>query len=104
MRKRIVVRNRILSRVGLFSVGTALMLGGVLGFSGLAGATEPASGEVKTGESEACPYLTEARYPFLKCKKDAWGNVAFDAPVQELTGLRIPKMDAFIEGSGYWGS
>jgi hypothetical protein len=104
MRKRIVVQNRMRSRWGRFSVGAALMLGGVLGFSGLAGATEPASVEVKAGEIEPCPYLTEARYPFLECKKDAWGNVVFDAPVQEITGLRMPEMDAFVDGAGYWGS
>ena len=104
MRKRIIERNGIRSRMGLFSVGTALMLGAVLGFSGVAGATEPASSEVKAGETEPCTYLTEARYPFLKCEKDAWGNIVFNAPVQEITGLRMPKMDAFIEGAGYWGS
>jgi hypothetical protein len=52
----------------------------------------------------ACPFLTQAKYPFLQCKKDAFGHPIFDAPPQDLTGLRIPIMDSFVQGAGYWGS
>ncbi|MEE3329035.1 MAG: hypothetical protein VX252_16975 [Myxococcota bacterium] len=106
MRKRIIDHNRILSRAGLFLGAPVLILLGALTFAGTAGAAESDKAKAKTNadESVPCPYLIEARYPFLECKKDAWGSIVLDAPVQEITGLRIPKMDSFVDGPGYWGS
>ena len=104
MRKKVVERPRIRSGWGRLLVGAVVVCVGSVVVSASAGADEPSASEVKAGESEPCPYLTEARYPFLKCGKDAFGNVVLEAPVQEITGLRIPEMDAFIEGPGYWGS
>ena len=65
---------------------------------------EKSAANAVVAEKVACPYLTRARYPFIACKEDALGNIVFDAAPQRITGLRIPKMDSFIEGPGYWGS
>jgi hypothetical protein len=88
-------------------MGAGLMLFAALLWSGAAAAAPPnekSVTSVSVPDQVACPYMTHARYPFLTCKKDALGNIVFDAPVQKITGLRIPKMSSFIEGPGYWGS
>ena len=88
-------------------MGAGLVLFGAVMWSGVAATAPPNEKSVAdegVTDQVACPYLTHARYPFLECKKDALGNIVFDAPVQRITGLRIPIMDSFVEGSGYWGS
>jgi len=66
----------------------------------------PAAGQTsaEAAQSVECPFLTQVRYPFIRCQKDALGNVVFDSAPQIIEGLRIPAMDSFIEGPGYWGS
>ena len=98
-----LIRSWMSARV----VGSGLMLFGAVLWSSAAAAAPPNEKSVAKGavaDQVVCPYLTHARYPFLACKKDALGNIVFDAPQQPITGLRIPKMDSFIEGPGYWGS
>ena len=104
MRKRVVGRHQRGSGLVLWGAACALVFSGFLIGTTTVEAEEPPSAESVTEESEPCPYLVQARYPFLQCEKDAWGSVVFDAPVQEITGLRMPEMDSFIEGPGYWGS
>ena len=88
-------------------MGAGLVLFGAVMWSGAVAAAPPKEkslANVAVADQVACPYMTQTRYPFLACKKDALGNIVFDAPQQAIAGLRIPKMDSFIEGPGYWGS
>lgn len=104
MRKRFVERYRKGSSLILWGAVTVLVFSGFAMTARTVEAAESASAPVEADEGVPCPYVTEARYPFLQCEQDAWGSIVLDAPVQEITGLRIPKMDSFIEGPGYWGS
>lgn len=93
--------------VGMRQRSSGLALVAALLLSSPAFADEPAAAASAASDAEKsveCPYLTQVRYPFIRCEKDAMGNVVFDSAPQTVEGLRIPKMDSFIEGPGYWGS
>ena len=68
--------------------------------SGAEGARDAGS---KVADTVECPFLTRTRYPFLQCRKNALGQVEFDAKPVVLEELRIPDMDSFIDGPGHWG-
>lgn len=96
-------RNRVLERTAsvffVFMLGlvTVLAVSASDGVPASATAAASAEGEVK------CPFLTRTKYPFLRCKADALGNIVFDAKPQIIEGLRIPAMDPFVDGPGHWG-
>ena len=54
----------------------------------------------------ACPALTQVKYPWLVCKAGAHGAVSLSTRAHEQTWentRNIPRGFDFTEGDGYWG-